>query len=222
MSLVMALANSNGIVISADRRAIKTWKDNDTGDVLYSSYLDNAQKAFITENDHVIGFAGAGEIYEQVSMEDFIYQIVQELNKLNLPIFKEAEYIKKCVDTAHEGKMPIAILVAGIEDGKNYILTTNTTSPEITNFSNGINGFKEIDVTGIVSYISDQIGINKDALSVDEASKFLRALNVKAADYLLKHGYKDCISEECDIIIVTKDYKARYDEHDLFRLQKLK
>lgn len=224
MSLIMALANRNGIVISADRLSVRKYydqNDNHLMDVPVHG-ITGRQKAFILKNNHVVAFAGAGEVYGKVSTEDFMYQIVRELDKLNLPIYKEVEYIRKRVVEVHDSDSLIALMVVGMEDGKNYIITTDTANPEIRNYTDGVNGFKEIGITGLVGYLADKKKVDKYNLSTGEMSKFLRNLNVDAVDYMREHGRNQVISEDCDIIIITEQYNTRYDEHDLRRLEALR
>lgn len=224
MSLIMALANQSGIVVSADRLSVRKYYDKNENHLIDVPVhgITGHQKAFILENDHVIAFAGAGEVYGKVSTEDFMYQIARELDNLNLPIYKEAEYIRERVVEAHDSDSLIALMVVGMEDGKNYILTTDTASPEIHNNTDGINGFKEIGITGLVGYLADKKKIDRYDLSIGEMSKFLRNLNVDAVDYMREHGHNQVISEDCDIIVITEQYNTRYDEHDLRRLEALR
>lgn len=224
MSLIMALANRNGIVISADRLSVRKYYDQNENHLMDVPVhgITGHQKAFILENDHVIAFAGAGEVYGKVSTEDFMYQIARELDKLNLPIYKEAEYIRKRVVEVHDSDSLIALMVVGMEDGKNYILTTDTADPEIHNHTDGINGFREIGITGLVGHLADKKKVDRYDLSIGEMSKFLRNLNVDAVDYMREHGHNQVISEDCDIIIITEQYNTRYDEHDLRRLEALR
>nr|DAT26335.1 MAG TPA: Proteasome alpha subunit [Bacteriophage sp.] len=225
MSLIMALANHNGIVVSADRLSVRKYYDENEKHLMDVPVhgITGYQKAFVLNDDHVIAFAGAGEIYGKVSTEDFICQLARrELDTLNLPIYKEAEYIRKRVVEAHDSDSLIALMVIGIEDGKNYILTTDTSDPEIHNNTDGVNGFKEIGITGLVGYLADKKKIDKYNLSIGEMSKFLHNLNVDAVDYMREHGHSQVISEDCDIIIITEQYNTRYDEHDLRRLEALR
>lgn len=224
MSLIMALANRNGIVVSADRLSVKKYYDENGNHLMNAPVhgITGYQKAFILNNDHVIAFAGAGEIYGQVRTEDFMHKLARELDDCNLPIYKEAEYIRKHVVKAHDDDSLIALMIVGMEDGKNYILTTDTVDPEIHNYTDGINGFKEIGITGLVSYLADKKKIDKFTLSTSEMSKFLRDLNIDAVDYMREHSYNQAISEDCDIIVITEQYNTRYDEHDLRRLEALR
>lgn len=224
MSLIMALANHNGIVVSADRLSVRKYYDENEKHLMDVPVhgITGYQKAFMLNDDHVIAFAGAGEVYGKVSTEDFMYQIARELDKLNLPIYKEAEYIRKRVVEVHDSDSLIALMVVGMEDGKNYILTTDTADPEIHNHTDGINGFKEIGIMGIADKIADAKRIDKFALSTDEMSKFLKDLNVDVVDYMRECGHGQVISEDCDVIIITEQYKTRYDEHNLRRLEALR
>lgn len=225
MSLIMALANHNGIVVSADRLSVRKYYDENEKHLIDVPVhgITGYQKAFILNDDHVIAFAGAGEIYGKVSTEDFICQLARrELDTLNLPIYKEAEYIRKRVIEAHDSDSIIALMVVGIEDGKNYILTTDTSDPEIHNHTDGVNGFKEIGIMGIADKLADAKRIDKFALSTDEMSKFLKDLNVDVVDYMRECGHGQVISEDCDVIIITEQYDTRYDERDLFRLKALR
>ena len=224
MSLIMALANRNGIVVSADRLSVKKYYDQSGNHIMDVPVhgVTGYQKAFILKNDHVIAFAGAGEIYGRVNTEDFMCHLARELDTLNLPIYKEAEYIRERVVEAHNDDSLIALMVVGMEYGKNYILTTDTSNPEIHNHTDGVNGFKEIGVMGIANRLADIKKIDKFALSTDEMSKFLKDLNVDVVDYMRKRGHSQVISEDCDVIIITEQYDTRYDEYNLFRLEALR
>lgn len=54
----MAIANKNGIVVSADKRLTYKTTDLNTGLVTKIQFFDTEQKMFITKAGHVVAYTG--------------------------------------------------------------------------------------------------------------------------------------------------------------------
>lgn len=88
MSLVMAIANKEGIVVSADWRLIRHRTDNP----FIAMPSDHSQKAYITKTNHVVAFTGdarldTGEFLNDVILHTLkLQEMVEFLQGINCEI----------------------------------------------------------------------------------------------------------------------------------------
>lgn len=94
MSLVMAIANQNGIVVSADKRLTCKTIDSNTGFAAKTQFFDTEQKMFVTKSGHIIAHTGESVLSDGRLIEDAIKTTVQKTNNLNLCVRDELLYVK--------------------------------------------------------------------------------------------------------------------------------
>ena len=89
MSLVMAIANSNGIAISGDRRASTSWYDPDTNKITYTHHSDRTQKVFRTDSNHGIAFCGFAKLDNGETASDVICDVIQQFKQDKFTVTQE-------------------------------------------------------------------------------------------------------------------------------------
>lgn len=111
MSLVMALSNSNGIVISADRRVTRDPSDGKSSLLL----TDNERKLFITKSGHAIANVGSLVLKNSKSSSSLILDIIEQLEP-TLTLSQELIIIKnKLLENMFDGDY-ICLIGAAIEN----------------------------------------------------------------------------------------------------------
>lgn len=82
MSLVMAIANKEGIVVSADWRLIRHITDNP----FIAMPSDHSQKAYITKTNHVVAFTGDARLDTGEFLNDVILHTLKITSAQKMPI----------------------------------------------------------------------------------------------------------------------------------------
>ena len=110
MSLVMAIANQNGIVVSGDWRAMKYWLQPDGGDPIFVRSIDRFQKIYRTKSNHCIGFCGHTKLDNGKELGEILQKIIEVFDKSFI------SYLK------HSHKMPLKTILLL------WLLDTRTTN----------------------------------------------------------------------------------------------
>lgn len=203
MSLIMALANLNGIVISGDRRASTSWYDSKTHDITYEHFSDRTQKVFRTDSNHGIAFCGHAKLDNGETASDVICNAIQQFNNDNFTVTQEF-YILFKVLLSKAKDNTVAIIVAGIENGEYKILSANTkdqivSKPVIDGF-----GFTAAGASEYIYNLGDFPTEEASKMSLYESVDFLEKLNKSVYNFIDTHGYKPVISKECDILVIDE------------------
>lgn len=202
MSLILAMSNSKGIVVTGDNRTEFKYKKIDPNEPDFACHTDFEQKIYMTKKGHVIAFAGNAILDDKTKSSDAIYELIKRINHSKLSIRQELEFVKEKI-SSRTTNIPIALLIAGIEDGKNIILTTATNSDEISDRSN--DPIAVIGVTGAAENIVRILPPRTNEFSLDEIVDYMKFLNATVAQMLEFSYYQPMVSEKCDAIVITPD-----------------
>ena len=203
MSLIMALANRNGIAISGDRRASTSWYDPNINKVTYTHHSDRTQKVFRTDSNHGIAFCGYAKLDNGEATSDVICDVIQQFNYNNFTVTQEFYILFKVLLNKTNDNV-VAIIVAGIENGEYKILAANTkdqivSEPVIDGF-----GFTAAGVSEYIYDLGDFPTEEASKMSLYESVDFLEKLNESVYDFIEAHNYKPVISKECDILVIDE------------------
>nr|DAO18519.1 MAG TPA: Proteasome subunit alpha type-2 [Caudoviricetes sp.] len=199
MSLVMAIANKNGIVISADKRLTCKTIDSNTGLIVKTQFFDTEQKMFVTKSGHVIAHTGESVLSDGRFIEDAIKITIQKTNNLNLCVRDELLYIKSEL-SSFAGLNNTRLLAAGVEDNTNNIYTTSLKLDDFIKIELPIFGIGELSVA---QTIHNTFAPDIEKFTIEETIDYLCFLNY-TANKLNGFCKKDeTISSQCDICIIT-------------------
>lgn len=121
MSLVMAIANQNGIVVSGDWRLIRHRTDNP----FIAMPSDHSQKAYITNTNHVVAFTGDARLDTGEFLNDVILHTLKITSAQKMPIQEELEFLLNMLVQKTKNNT-VYLIECGIEYGKNVILRADT------------------------------------------------------------------------------------------------
>ena len=203
MSLVMALANRNGITISGDRRASTSWYNPNTNEVAYAHFSDRTQKVFRTDTNHGIAFCGYAKLDNGEATSDVICNVIQQFNHDNFTVTQEFYILFKILLSKTKDNV-VSIIVAGIENGEYKILSANTkdqivSEPVIDGF-----GFTAAGASEYIYNLGDFPTEEASKMSLYESVDFLEKFNKSVYNFIETHGYKPVISKECDILVIDE------------------
>ena len=203
MSLIMALANQNGIVISGDRRASTSWYDPETHEVTYAHFSDRTQKVFRTNSNHGVAFCGYAKLDNGETAGDVICDVIQQFKQDKFTVTQEFYILFKVLLSKAKNNV-VAIIVAGIENGEYKILSANTkdqivSEPVINEF-----GFTAAGVSEYIYNLGNFPTEETSKMSLYESVDFLEKLNESVYDFIEEHNYKPVISKECDILVIDE------------------
>lgn len=199
MSLVMVIANQNGIVVSADKRLTCKTIDSNTGLAAKTQFFDTEQKMFVTKSGHVIAHTGESVLSDGRLIEDAIKTTVQKTNNLNLCVRDELLYVKNEL-SSFAGLGNTRLLAAGVEDDTNNIYTTSLKLDDFIKVELPIFGIGELSVAQV---IHNTFTPDIEEFTITEAIDYLCFLN-HASNKLNGFCKKDeTISSQCDVCIIT-------------------
>lgn len=195
----MAIANKNGIVVSADKRLTYKTIDLNTGLVTKIQFFDTEQKMFITKAGHVVAYTGESVLSDGRFIEDAIKMTVQKTNNLNLCVRDELLYIKNEL-SSFAGLSNTRLLAAGIEDDTNNIYTTSLKLDDFIKVELPIFGIGELSVA---QTIHNTFTPDIEEFTITETIDYLCFLN-HAANKLNGFCKKyETISSQCDVCVIT-------------------
>lgn len=216
MSLIMAIPTKQGIFVSGDYRRESKYTDRDSNEVMYTCHSDFEQKVFRTNKGHAIALAGNAKLNDGTSTNDTVYKLIKSINRRKFTIRQEIEFVKKNI-SPKTGDEPVALLVAGYENGKQVILKTDTRDEGVQDVSS-----EDIAVIGVMGVAERFVHIvpPRDTLCEIDLVEYIKFLNKTVAKMLEFSKYDPMVSEECDVLIITED-NARWNT-SLKRLDSLR
>ena len=219
MSLVMAIANKNGIVVSGDWRLTIKRLNRITNKCTSANYDDSAQKIFMAENGHVFGLTGQAGTPGWKYTDDLLYELVKDIHEAHLTLEQELTYIRD--ELKRRVAQPIHLLAAGIEDGKNLVYRTSTDEQddEIISKTDGVYGGDAIGMYSVALNLMKESGQHTYDMSLSELIDFMKEINIATSRALTDIK---SVSEECDFIAISPKYGARWFVEDEQRRYKIR
>ena len=194
MSLVMAIANKEGIVVSADWRLIRHRIDNP----FIAMPSDHSQKAYITNTNHVIAFTGDARLDTGEFLNDVILHTLKITSAQKMPIQEELGFLLNVL--VHS---TIYLIECGIENGKNVILRADTGHNKIQPNTLDDIGYAASGEHKLYQSKLIKLGDNIHTLKLQEMVEFLQGINYEIAEI------DSLVSPKCDIITVTSEGAQR-------------
>ena len=147
MSLVLALANQYGVVMSADRRTTtKTFnRDDELTEIDFSDYT---RKIFITKLNHGIAKTGTELLKNNTPATIVIQDAIRNMPDDITDVVDELNYIKSKLQPLLEEQQKVVLICACIINGKRLILSTDTNTNEILNNTENNKGYYAIKSIG--------------------------------------------------------------------------
>lgn len=196
MSLAVALYNHHGIVMCADKLVNTKIEDQ----MIHLSFTE--QKIFLVEGKYGLTYTGNASIGTvPVSAVLKNYFRTNEIGEsdpynwlLNLAIY-------------FNNQMPedsnIIFIFCGYYNNKQFVITTNTSAPEITtmNDSSGLLRSGEVE---FAAHITDSplISFDYEKFTIQDAIYFTKFLNETVATMMNYGIYFPTVSKECDILVI--------------------
>lgn len=198
MSLVMAIANKEGIVVSADWRLILHRADNP----FIAMPSDHSQKAYITNTNHVVTFTGDARLDTGEFLNDVILHTLKITSAQKMPIQEELGFllnvlVQKTVNST------VYLIECGIENGENVILRADTGHNKIQPNTLDDIGYAASGEHKLYQSKLIKLGDNIHTLKLQEMVKFLQGINYEIAEI------DSLVSPKCDIITVTSEGAQR-------------
>ena len=198
MSLVMAIANKEGIVVSADWRLILHRADNP----FIAMPSDHSQKAYITNTNHVVTFTGDARLDTGEFLNDVILHTLKITSAQKMPIQEELGFllnvlVQKTVNST------VYLIECGIENGENVILRADTGHNKIQPNTLDDIGYAASGEHKLYQSKLIKLGDNIHTLKLQEMVKFLQGINYEIAEI------DSLVSPKCDIITVTSEGTQR-------------
>lgn len=200
MSLVMAISNRNGIVISADKRLTCRTIDPNTGLATSVKYFDTEQKVFTTKSGHAIAFTGESMLSNGQFTSEAIEEVIENTGDHNLSVYDELTFIK-------EKLLPVAgmedtnLLCAGIESGVNKVYVTSLKSNKIQPTEHPFYCSGMISVAVNLYFAFEPSVENWSIEKMIDYLKFLNAATVKNMSFC---EIDKTVGADCDFVIITK------------------
>lgn len=211
MSLCIALSTPRGLILSGDRR-IMAKTETGTEYVL----TDHEQKLFLTENRRGYLFCGAAS-YQSGTLAPVFGDILRAVGRRGLPMAEELSAVKETLLETMPDVGNVIILSAGYENGRRYMLDTNTTSQPVTGADapDPVN-MKYAGESGALSSMLHAFRADYGKFPLQESADYLRFLNRATADLLHFSENSDTVSPGCDVLVITPD-RARFLSRDRLR-----
>lgn len=200
MSLVMAISNCNGIVISADKRLTCRTIDPNTGFATSVKYFDTEQKVFTTKSGHAIAFTGESMLSNGKFTAEAIKEVIQNIEDHNLSVYDELVFIRKEL-VPISGVEDTNLLCAGIENGINKIYVTSLKSNKIQPTEHPLYCSGMISVAVNLYFAFEPSVENWSIEKVIDYLKFLNAATVKNMSFC---EIDKTVGADCDFVIITK------------------
>lgn len=194
----MAIANKEGIVVSADWRLILHRADNP----FIAMPSDHSQKAYITNTNHVVTFTGDARLDTGEFLNDVILHTLKITSAQKMPIQEELGFllnvlVQKTVNST------VYLIECGIENGENVILRADTGHNKIQPNTLDDIGYAASGEHKLYQSKLIKLGDNIHTLKLQEMVKFLQGINYEIAEI------DSLVSPRCDIITVTSEGTQR-------------
>ena len=199
MSLVMAIANKNGIFISGDRRAMKYWPDPETGKPVFVRSYDRYQKIYRTKSNHCIGFCGCGTLNNGKDMGESIQQVINIFDD-DFSVTQEAYVVVKTL-SQFLGNYPTEFMICGYENGKPKIIACKINGELVDSDSGLVTIGADQHIKDVVTEPNEEI----KNFSLKQSVAFLRKTNRAVFDIMEASNEEVLISRECDLLVLEPD-----------------
>ena len=178
MSLVMAIANQNGVVVSGDWRAMKYWLQPDGGDPIFVRSIDRFQKIYRTKSNHCIGFCGHTKLDNGKELGEILQKIIEVFDK-DYSVTQEFYILLKTLPQ-NAIKNDIAFMVAGYENDEPKIITYSIDKEPIQNHILNGCAFAGIGVPEYISKVSNVSHEEIEKMSLKDMIRFEKGYQVLA------------------------------------------
>lgn len=200
MSLVMAIANQNGIVVSGDWRAMKYWLQPDGGEPIFVRAIDRFQKIYRTKSNHCIGFCGHTKLDNGKELGEILQKIIEVFDK-DYSVTQEFYILLKTLPQ-NAIKNDIAFMVAGYENDEPKIITYSIDKEPIQNHILNGCAFAGIGVPEYISKVSNVSHEEIEKMSLKDMIRFLKNTNNDIYEYMKAEGEEPVISRRCDLLVL--------------------
>lgn len=202
MSLALILANSNGIVMSADHRMTFSAPCDIKAS---TAQYDNEQKLFLTKNNHGIAYTGDLGFADCNSVSSIIKYELSNIDNNISSVKDELIYIcNKLIQ--HKPVNIIALSAAGIEDGKWCVFTTELiagqTAFQINEISNTPFTFYFQGESSLTNSVLSSLNQNYIFFPLQIAVNFVRFINQTVSLCQYFSGIPQTVSPDCDILVI--------------------
>lgn len=194
MSLVMAIANKNGIVVSGDWRLTRHRIDNPS----ITMPSDHSQKAYITNTNHVVAFTGDARLDTGEFLNDVILHTLKITSAQKMPIQEELESLLNVL-TQKTGNTTVYLIECGIKNGKNMILRADTSHNKIQPNTLDDVGYAASGEHKLYQSKLIKLGDKIHTFTLQEMVEFLQETNYEIAET------DTLVSPKCDIITITSE-----------------
>ena len=201
MSLVLALANQYGVVMSADRRTTtKTFnRDDELTEIDFSDYT---KKIFITKLNHGIAKTGTELLKNNTPATIVIQDAIRNMPDDITDVVDELNYIKSKLQPLLEEQQKVTLICACIINGERLILSTDTNTNEILNNTENNKGYYAIKSIG---EIARKFKTDIYSFPILKMADYLKFLNATVANFQKFSDKNQVVSEACDILAVEDD-----------------
>nr|DAT26339.1 MAG TPA: Proteasome subunit alpha type-2 [Bacteriophage sp.] len=190
----MAIANKEGIVVSADWRLTRHRIDNP----FIAMPSDHSQKAYITNTNHVVAFTGDARLGTGEFLNDVILHTLKITSAQKMPIQEELGFLLNVL-VQKIGNSTVYLIECGIENGKNVMLRADTGHNKIQPNTLDDIGYAASGEHKLYQSKLIELGDNIHTLKLQEMIKFLQNTNYEIAEI------DSLVSPKCDIITITYD-----------------
>ncbi len=203
MSLVMAIANKEGIVVSADRRLTKTrfYKDHEN----IVTHKNHYRKLFVTNRGHAIASTGTAIFQDGTSAKDIICKAIKTLNSKPLSIDKEFRFLKREFVKYSEPNDNVVLVMAGIENNQNVVMIENVKISKLQNRVQGQDAFVSAGDNKLVSSMYNSFSIDLSQFSIEQTAQYLEFINETTARLQRFSPNHQTVSEQCDILVIQNN-----------------
>ena len=203
MSLVMAIANKEGIVVSADRRLTEThfYKDHES----IVTHKNHYRKLFVTNRGHAIASTGTAIFQDGTSVKDIICKAIDVFNSKPLSIDKEFRHLKRELIKHSESNDNVVLVIAGIENNQNVVMVENIKNPKFRNRVQDQDAFISAGNNNLVSPMYNSFGIDLNTYNIERMVQYLEFINETTARLQKFNPNHQTVSEQCDILVIQKN-----------------
>ena len=203
MSLVMAIANKEGIVITADRRLTETHFYKDYESIV--TYKNHYRKLFVTNRGHAIASTGTAIFQDGTPVKDIICKAIETLNSKPLSIDEEFRFLKRGLIKHSEPNDNVVLVMAGIENNQNVVMIENVKTSKFRNRVQGQDAFVSAGDNKLVSSMYSFSNIDLSQFSVEQTVQYLEFINETTARLQKFSQNPQTVSEQCDILVIQKN-----------------
>lgn len=202
MSLVMAIANKEGIVITADRRLTEThfYKDHES----IVTHKNHYRKLFVTNRGHAIASTGTAIFQDGTPVKDIICKAIDIFNSESLSIDKEFRRLKRALIQYCKPSDNIVLVITGIENNQNIVIVENIKNSKLRNRVQGQDAFISAGDNKLVFPMCNSFDIDLNTYNIERMVQYLEFINETTARLQKFSQNPQTVSEQCDILVIQK------------------